>query len=368
MTRLARAAVTLVPCLLAFSSAAPAQARGLETVWLELPDCATPPYDPRELLRSLEIELSPYHLRVRTQPAGETQRGLSVSVSLARCDARADSLTLVYGDALGQRSRERELPLRDVPKAARARTLALVIAEALRPSRWAAENGEQNEPAPDPPDEGSANGPPSLAPALADPLRADARHELPTQQLPARSAGMPELTLHDEPLFQTEDPYPWPSRLRFGFDAQALLETRHNNLLIGFGLSARGALLGRSQWALELSYFGGDAQTPEGGPLNLRWWTGAAGVDFPLARSPRLHFGPRCSLSRLEDSSSATAALLTTCGGRASLSAKFAPVMSLNVHLELDRSLQVVALTPGRDSLPWYGWMLTWGAGVSFDI
>jgi hypothetical protein len=367
MTRLARAALTLIPCLLAFSSAAPARARGLETVWLELPDCATPPYDPRELLRSLEIELSPYHLRVQTQPAGNTQPGLSVSVGLARCDARADSLTLVFGDALGQRSRERELPLRDVPKPARARTLALVIAEALRPSRWAAET-DAREQSPDEPDAGSSPDPPSLAPAMADPLRADARHEPPTPALPGRSADTPALTVHDDPLFQTEDPYPWPGRFRLGLDAQALLETRHNNLLLGFGLSAHGALLRRSQWALELSYFGGDAKTPAGGALNLRWWTAAAGLDVPLTSSPRLKFGPRFALSRLEDSDASTAVLLTTYGGRASLSAQFTPEMALNVHLEVDRSLQVVALTPGRDSLPWYGWMLTWGAGLSFDI
>jgi len=366
MTRLARA-LTLIPCLLAFSSAAPASARGLETVWLELPDCATPPYDPRELLRSLEIELSPYHLRVQTRLAGDTQPGLSVSVGLARCDARADSLTLVYGDALGQRSRERELPLRDVPRAARARTLALVIAEALRPSHWAGETDAQS-PAPDQPDTGSAPDLPSLAPGMADPLRADAPHEPPTPAFPGRSAGTQALPEDDDRLFQTEDPYPWPNRFRLGFDAQALLETRHNNLLIGFGLSAHGALFRRSQWALELSYFGGDVGTPEGGVLNLHWWTGAAGLDFPLTGSPRLQFGPRFALSRLGDSDASTSVLLTTCGGRASLSAKFTAQMALNVHLEVDRSLQVLTSTPGRDSLPWYGWMLTWGAGLSFDI
>jgi hypothetical protein len=364
MMRLARTTLTLIPCLLAFSSAMPASARGLETVWLQLPDCATPPYDPRELLRSLEIELSPYHLRVQTRPAGDAQRGLSVSVELGRCDPRADSLTLVYGDALGQRSRAVELPLRDVPRAARARTLALVIAEALRPSRWLSEKDEQEQaPAPDPSDEESSRELPLLAPALADPLDSGAPHDFP-----AHRAAAAELALHDDPLFQTEDPYPWPHRLQVGFDVQALLEARHDNLLLGFGLSMHGALLGHTQWALEASYFAGEAQTPDGDPLKLRWWIGAVGVDLPLASSPRLQLGPRLSVSRLESADSSTAVLLTTCGGRASLHARITPQTSLNVHLEVDRSLRVVALTPERDSLPWYGWTLIWGAGLSFDI
>jgi len=122
--------------LLGLSSAAPAHAGTPETVWLELPECATPPYDTRELLRALELELGSHQLQLRVQPPRAKQDGLGVSVALPHCDADADSLTLQYRDGDGQRSRKRELPLRDVPTPARARTLALVIAEALRPSRW----------------------------------------------------------------------------------------------------------------------------------------------------------------------------------------------------------------------------------------
>jgi len=367
MTRLGRATFTVISCLLALFGSREARARGLETVWLELPDCATPPYDPRELLRSLELELTPYHLRVQTRPAGNSARGPSVSVALARCDAAADSLLLVFGDGLGERGRERALPLRDVPKAARARTLALVIAEALRPSRWAGD-AEQTLPAPARSDDASSSEPPRLAPATADPLRTVTQQELPIREFPIRSSSAPNESVHDDPLFETDDPYPWPYRVSFGVDAQARLVTLHNNLLLGFGLNLHGLLLGRAQWALEGAYFGGDTRTPEGGDLNLRWWTGAAGLDFPLGKSPRLQIGPRLSLARVEDSRNSTALVLTTCGGRVSLGAKLAQQTNLSFHLEVDRSLQVFALTPGRDSLPWYGWMLMWGAGASFEI
>ena len=68
MIRHARAGLRLmVVLLLGLASEAPAHAGAPAVVWLELPECATPPYDTRELLRTLELELGSHQLRLRVQ-------------------------------------------------------------------------------------------------------------------------------------------------------------------------------------------------------------------------------------------------------------------------------------------------------------
>ena len=104
MIRHARAGFSWMAVLLGLASAAPAPAAAQEAVWLELPECATPPYDTRELLRTLELELGTHQLRLRVQPPRAQGGGLGVSVTLPRCDADADSLTLQYRDQERERS------------------------------------------------------------------------------------------------------------------------------------------------------------------------------------------------------------------------------------------------------------------------
>jgi len=352
--------------LLGLSSAAPAHAGTPETVWLELPECATPPYDTRELLRALELELGSHQLQLRVQPPRAKQDGLGVSVALPHCDADADSLTLQYRDGDGQRSRKRELPLRDVPTPARARTLALVIAEALRPSRWpgAAEAS------------GAAEQPPTrqhtLAPATADPLGTKGGSDLPVRKPPvlgvSHSGSAPGGDVHDDPLLSPDDPYPWTQRLQLGVGAHARLVTRDSNLLPGAELNLRGQMSRLTNFALEAFYTGGRTWTAHGGDLNLTWYGAATGFDARLSESSQLRLGPRISLSRLEDRWTGTAALLTAVGGRFDFGARLAQRATLDVRMELDHSLYVKALSHDRDSLPWYGWILTWGAGVSLDM
>jgi hypothetical protein len=354
--------------LLGLTGAAPARAGTPAPVWLELPECATPPYDTRELLRTLELELGSHQLRLRIQPPRAQADGLGVSVALPRCDTDADSLTLQYRDGDGQRSRKRELSLRDVPRPARARTLALVIAEALRPSRWPeAPATERSAPV-----EGAATRQRTLAPATADPLKSEAESALFVRKFPLLgpySSGWARGNdLRDDQLLSPDDPYPWAQRLQMGFGAHARVVTRDNNLLLGAELNLRGQVSRLTNLALEAFYSGGRTWTAHGGDLNLTWYGAAAGLDARLSEASRLRLGPRISLSRLEDGLTGTAALLVATGGRFDFGARLARRATLDLRLELDHSLYVKALRHDRDSLPWYGWMLTLGAGVSLDV
>lgn len=355
--------------LLGLASAASVRAATPEAVWLELPECATPPYDTRALLRTLELELGSHQLQLRVQPPHSNAEGLGVSVALPRCDAEADSLTLQYRDGDGQRSRKRTLSLRDVPRPARARTLALVIAEALRPSSWpdARESSEPSAPA-----EPTPTRQRTLSPATADPLTTKSTSALFVRQFPRFDATSSRSALadgvHDDPLISPNDPYPWAQRLQMGFGANARVVTRDSNLLLGAELSLRGQMSRLSNLALEGFYSGGKTWTAHGGALNLSWYGAAAGLDARWSESSQLRLGPRISLSRLEDSWTGTAALLTAVGGRLDFGARLAQRATLDVRLGLDHSLYVKALRHDRDSLPWYGWMLSFGAGVTLDV
>jgi hypothetical protein len=369
MIRQAHAGFRLIAVLLGLAGAGPAYAGTPDAVWLELPECATPPYDTRELLRRLELELGSHQLRLRVQPPRSTGNGLGVSVALPRCDADADALTLQYRDGDGQRSRKRALSLRDVPKPARARTLALVIAEALRPSRWpgAAVPAEPSAPAEQRPTRQR-----TLAPAAADPLSVKDASPLFVRQFPLSGASLRRSALgdgvHDDPLIAPDDPYPWAEHLQVGFAAHARLVTREGNLLLGAELNLRGRMSRLTNVALEAFYSEGRTWTERGGDLDLAWYGLAAGFDTRLAQTSQLRLGPRLSFSRLEDDGTGAAALLTAVGGRFDFGARLAQRATLDVRMELAHSLYVKGLSHDRDSLPWYGWILTWGAGVSLDV
>jgi hypothetical protein len=369
MIRHAHAGLRWMAVLLGLASAGPAYAGKPDAVWLELPECATPPYDTRELLRTLELELGSHQLQLRVQPPRATGAGLGVSLALPRCDADADSLTLQYRDGDGQRSRKRALSLRDVPKPARPRTLALVIAEALRPSCWpgAAAPAEPSAPA-----EQTPTRQRTLAPATADPLSVKDASALFVRQFPRFGASLrrsaPGDGVHDDPLISPDDPYPWTQRLQIGFGAHARLVTREGNLLPGAELNLRGQISRLTNLALEAFYTGGRTWTAQGGELNLNWYGAGAGFDARLSETSQLRFGPRLSVSHLEDDWSGAAAMLTAVGGRLDFGAWLMQRATLDVRMELAHSLYVKALSHDRDSLPWYGWIVTWGAGVSLDV
>jgi len=364
MTRLGRVGFTLIPLCIGLASAAPSRAAEPETVWLELPDCATPPYDPSELSRSLEVELAPYGLQARVRTPGSTERGTSVHVGLPLCGADGRWLTLQYGDAVGKLSRKRALSLRDVPRPARARTVALVIAYALRPARSMDEE-EASDAAP-------ARHEPSrqeaLAPAPADPVRVDTLDDLPMRNFPIPLQPVGALAPIDASVAHGTDAewrrQPLPGSLRLGAGAEWRLLSPRSNVLFGMELNLRGHLLGRSEWALEGAYVDGNT-----GALDIEWWKAGLGVDYPLTDAPCIRLGPRLALARVESIGvSHSVASVVSAGGRASFSARFARRSSLDVQVEVDHGAYVKSLTVNEASLPWNGWVLTWSAGFSFHI
>jgi len=377
MTRLGRSGSLLIPLYVALASAAAARAgaaetQAAETVALVLPECATPPYDPSELAKSLEVELAPYHLRAQLRTAEATELGTSVRVGLPRCDADSRWLTLQYGDALGRRSRKRAISLRDVPRPARARMLALVIADALRPAR--ALDEKDSSPA-TPPDE-EPRRLEALAPATADPVHTDTVDDLPIRNFPIALSSTSELSAKDDFFYAADGAdspgwyqRPLPGTLRLGAGGQWQMLSPYQNLLSGIELNVRGHLLGRLEWALEGAFLSGKA-----GESDMDSFKGGLGVDYPLTDSPALRLGPRLTLARVEmfggdgGNGGRSAAKVLAAGGRVGFSARFARRASLDVQVEVDHDLRVQSLTDHAASMPWQGWASTLTAGLSFHI
>ncbi|HKO90671.1 MAG TPA: hypothetical protein VJU61_05940, partial [Polyangiaceae bacterium] len=239
--------------------------------------------------------------------------------------------------------------------AARARTVALLITDALRPPRL----------------------PEATAPSAAErELESNPFGPAPSAGPTVARAGPP---VHDDALLETGDPYPQDpasSALLIGVGLHARLITRDGNLLLGFELSARGPLLGVTEWAVEGSYSEGDTWTPLQ-ELELNWWNGAVGVDFIAADSPRFSLGPRLAVARVAGETSEAVsfgldgeqrALVMTLGARANLSARLWRSAAISATLEISHSLYETPLTEQGEYLPWYGWALTWGVGVSFGL
>jgi hypothetical protein len=331
---------------------APAQASDTAsgTLWLDLPNCATPPYQAEELLHALDVELSPEGLHARVKEDVANNPGPRVVLRVSSCDPHADSLTLQLWNSNGRFLGVRSIELAQIEPTARARTVALLITDALRPPRL----------------------PGSAAPSTAwSELESDPFGPAPAGTAPPRSWP----PVHDAPLPETDDPYPRPSSLRVGVGAHARVITRDGNLLLGVELSVRGRLVRFTEWAIEGSYSQGDSWTPLR-DLDLAWWNGAVGVDFVASDAPRFSLGPRLALARVDGSASSEdpgvglvsqeRAVVVTLGARANLSAPLGRRTSMLATFELSHSLYETPLTERGEYLPWYGWALTWGIGVSF--
>jgi len=330
---------------------APARASDTEggSLWLDLPNCATPPYQPEELLHALDVELSPERLRVRVEEGVASNRGPRVVLRVSSCDPHADALTLQIWTSQGRFLGARSIALRQIEPTARARTVALLITDALRPPRLP---------------EGT------LPSAESRELESD---PFESTRAPAGAAlPHPSAQVHDDPLPETDDPYPTPSSLRIGVGVHARLIARDSNLLVGFEVSARGRLLGATEWAVEGSFSQGDTWTSPLSDLQVTWWNGEVGIDLVAADAPHFSLGPRLALARVDGSSSEgfgssqERALVVTLGARATLSALLWRATSLAATLEASHSLYETPLTEQGEFLPWYGWALSWGIGVSF--
>ena len=331
---------------------APAQANeGRDgTLWLDLPDCSTPPYQPEQLLHALDVELSPERLHVQLEEGGRANSGPRVVLRVSSCDPQADALTLQIWSSKGQFLGARSIALLQIEPTARARTVALLISDALRPPRL----------------------PEGAAPSGASELASDPFG--PTQAAASPAFPRSSAQVHDDPLPETDDPYPQPPSLRVGVGAHARLIARDGSLLVGFEVSLRGRLLGPTEWAVEGSYSQGDRWSPLR-TRDLAWWNGAIGVDLVASEAPHFSLGPRLALARVDGSFAAEdldtgvtqeRAVVVTLGARASLSTRLWRRSSMLATLELSHSLYQTPLTDQGEYLPWYGWALTWGIGVSF--
>ncbi|MEY4551113.1 MAG: hypothetical protein RL685_7308 [Pseudomonadota bacterium] len=343
MTDRQRSFQKLLCGVLSFVAAGTARAEEMQEVWVELPDCAQPPYDADQLSSSLALELSPYRLQARVQadaPAG----GTHLRLLLASCDAETDSLLLRW-ETPGAPPRRRQLSLRDVPWPARARTLALLISEALRPSRWQ-ESEALSPPSPTP--SGSAL---SLAPVTADPFS---------------DSGLP----------QRADPYPLPYPVYVAGDLHGSWVPRVGVLLYGIELGLHGRMLGPTEWSLEASYASGKGGSSKLGTAgyDLEWWSAAVGVDYNFASARRLQIGPRLSMARMAGNNEAISPAnidesLALLGGHVRLSPQLrsAPV-SLDLVFDASYPLTSIATRDSSSAVPWTAWVVKMGAGLSIEL
>ncbi|MEY2934516.1 MAG: hypothetical protein RL033_5265 [Pseudomonadota bacterium] len=345
MTDRQRSFQMLLCGVLSFVAAGTARAEELQEVWVELPDCAQPPYDADQLSSSLALELSPYRLQAHVQadaPAG----GTHLQLLLASCDAETDSLLLRW-ETPGAPARRRQLSLRDVPWPARARTLALLISEALRPSRWR-ESEALSTPAPAPAPSRSAL---SLAPVTADPFS---------------DSGLP----------QRADPYPMPYHVYVAGDLHGSWVPRVGVLLYGMELGIHGQMLGPTEWSLEASYASGRAGSSklDAGGYDLEWWSAAVGVDYNLTSARRLQIGPRLSMARVGGNNDGISPAnidesLALLGGHIRLSPHLhsAPV-SLDLVFDASYPLTSIETRDSSSAVPWTAWVVKMGAGLSVEL
>jgi hypothetical protein len=311
-------------------------------VWVELPACSEPPVDADQLSSALALELSPYGLRanVRTSaPPGGTQ----IRVLLASCDAGADSL-LLHWEVPGEPPRRRELSLRDVPSPARARTLALWISDALRPSRLQ----ESDDPAHSAP---NAEQPPaafSLAPVPDDPL-------------------------YDSELLQRSDPYPHPYPVYWSGGVRANWVPRVGVLLYGMGMGVSGRVFGPTEWSVDASYTGGRSKALDD-VFDFAWLNAALGLDYNFTEARRIQLGPRLSVSRMigyseTGESAEMAETLALLGARLRISPHLHhDHVSLELLLDASYPLMTLHEAPPVSAVPWTAWVITMGAGLTIEL
>lgn len=340
MTDLKRNARMLLGGLLALGSSRAAHADEPPEVWIELPECAQPPYDPAQLTSSLSLELSPYRLRAHLRE-GAAPGAAQLRVLLDRCDADADSLQLRW-EPPGAPPRQRQLSLRDVPFAARARTLALLISETLRPQRW--EGGDEQ------------------AGAAADSPPARGLHAL---------APLPDDPLYHSGLLQRSDPYPQPRSAYWSGALRASWVPPVSLLLYGVGTGLAGTMFGPAEWAFEAAYAGGRS-TVSGELYELDWLNAALGVDLNLASERQLQIGPRLSVAHVtgySDSAPELGESLAMLGGRVRISPRLrSERVSLDLLFDASYPLYTLAISDGVRAIPWTAWVLTLGTGLSIEL
>jgi hypothetical protein len=321
-------------------SKAPANASATNRVSLAIPACATPAFDASALLKLLRVELADEHFELRSDSRDNESSDVHVALSPSSCDRGGAEISIDITHT--------DMPLRvslaEVAEAARARTLALVIAEALR---GRAESSDASSAA-------SRRAPESGAAASA--LTSSTEDE-PGNGIDA--------------LYARSDPYSSAPRIDVGVMLQARVLSQNDHVLLGAELGARVQVWRAVRAALELSYATGERTALD--VREIDWWNAATGLDVSLTELPRLRLGGRVSLGRVLLLSTEDQRVQDTLVPMAGIRMGFGLPMGEHASLE---SFGEGMHTLNGLAAPWdsafgpdgvRGWVVSWGLGVAIQ-
>jgi hypothetical protein len=337
---------------LGLAGASPANAEA-PAVMLHTSTCQ--PEADAALRRALEVELQALHVEPRWASTDAVGAPAPITLS-AECDAESGSVSLRVWASEPRLVLSRFVALRDVDEPARARTLALVISEALGPTLASDRDDSLARPDPQPPAEAA----PSVAPRARS-----------SRQRARRAAGFAHGDPYDDGLFTTTNPYGMPHAFRIGTSGQARLAMRDSSVLLGAELAASGPISDLVDATLELSYAG---STTWSSALRASWWSMALGADFVhfdaigLAAGPRLSVG-HLSVTRDEWFDPVTErTLVAQLGVRGKFEVPIDDRLSALMTFGAQHGLGVYALThyTGLDE-GLSGWMVSWSLGLGVE-
>lgn len=325
---------------LAWASAAAAQPPA--AVMLHTSTCQ--PEADAALRRALEVELSALHVEPRWASTDAVGAPAPITLS-AECDAESASVSLRVWASEPRLVLSRFVALRDVDEPARARTLALVISEALGPTLASEADDGLDAPAPE------------AAPAEAPRAR--------------RRAALTPIDPYNDELFTTTNPYGMPHAFRIGTSAVARVAMRDSSVLLGAELALNGPISEHFDAALEASYTG---STTWSSALRGSWWSMAVGADFVHFDAIGLAAGPRLSLGHLsltrDDSFDPTTerTLVAQLGMRTKFEVPIDDRLSALMTFGVQHTLGVYALTyyTGLDE-GLNSWVLSWSLGLGVE-
>ncbi len=318
-----------------------AGSRDVSRISLAIPDCPTPAFDPRTLVDLLRVELAfdPFELSFEARDDDSSEVHVALSPSSCDRDVQQVSIDITHADT------PLVVSLGEVAQAARARTLALVIAEALR-GHGAANAGREPE---------IATPRPALVHASERGQRLDA--DEPADGIDA--------------LYATSDPYSSAPVIDVGALLQARSLPQDAGMLLGAGLDAHVQLWHSFRAALELSYATGRRSQFDG--VQVDWWSAATGIDIALTQVPAFRLGWRAALARVLLLSAGDQRVLDTlvasAGVRVGLGLPVGDRASLECFAEGMHTLNGLAAPwdPAFDSAGVRGWVVSWGLGLALQ-
>lgn len=348
--------------------AVPAAAEPPAAVLLHTSTCG--PEQDAKLRRALEVELEA--LQVEPRWASTDAVGAPPPITLsAECDLGSGSVSLRVWASTPRLVLSRFVALRDVEEPARARTLALVISEALGPTLASSRDTGSSEPSAGAPAEAASE--PADAPVLAPPAA-------PSQAAPSRARSRRRPALYrinpygagdSGELFTTTNPYGTGRTLRVGTAAQARLSLRDSSVLLGGEMGMSGPATDDLDATFELSFAG---STSALSARDATWLSTAFGIDFVRGDTIGFAIGPRLTLGylgisdvvELEPTTERT--LVTQLGLRSKFEVPIDGGLSALLTFGAHHTLGVYALTyyTGLDE-GLNGWVISWSLGLGVE-